>query len=300
MQEHKSMMFPLLDRNLPHVEETILAYMGLRDLQQSALVCKEWYHKTKNLLCQWYVLKQRSKGEVPLIEAAGDGYDHLVYYLLKDNNTLVNEEIKYKRRWDFFYERYVRVPDITTALLEAVIQGNDRIVELLMKREDVEINKADHHGRTALYFATLIKNWAIVKQLLQRKDIVVNGGKFGKTPLIEAAACGMEDIVELLLERSDIDVNEVDKHGQTSLMRAIKNGHETVVKYLLQHPHIDVNNMFGYSGGFTPLMWAVHYRRETIVQDLLKHPKIDVDVASFRRHCSFTALCSAKWQEKGE
>ena len=104
--------------------------------------------------------------------------------------------------------------------------------------------------------------------------------------------------MKLLQERSDIYVNEFDKHGQTSLMRAIKNGHEAVVEYLLQHPNIDVNNTFRYSGGFSPLMLAVHYGRETIVQDLLKHPKIDVDVASFQRHCSFN--CLTKWKEDGE
>ena len=174
-------MFPLLDRNLPHVEETILSYLSPRELEQSALVCKAWYHKTQIPLCQWYVVTQRSEGLVPLIEAARSGYDHLVYYLLKDKNTLVNEVPKYRRkwpRWDAIIQKYVRSPGTTTALIEAAIQGNDKIVELLMKRDDIDINKADHQGRTALYMATLKNNWAIAKQLLQRKDIVVNVGKF--------------------------------------------------------------------------------------------------------------------------
>ena len=84
-------MFPLIDRNLPHVEDAILSYLGPRELGQSALVCKDWYHKTKTLLCRWYVVTQRSKGMVPLIEAVRSGYDHLVCYLLKDKNTFVNE-----------------------------------------------------------------------------------------------------------------------------------------------------------------------------------------------------------------
>ena len=79
MQENKSKMFPLLNRNLPHVEETILSYLGPKELGQSALVCKDWYQKTKLVLCRWYVATQRGEGKVPLIEAIRGGYDHLVY-----------------------------------------------------------------------------------------------------------------------------------------------------------------------------------------------------------------------------
>ena len=46
-----------------------------------------------------------------------------------------------------------------------------------------------------------------MKLLLERKDIVVTCGKFEKPPLMEAAACGNEEVVELLLKRSDTDIN---------------------------------------------------------------------------------------------
>ena len=37
-------MFPLTERNLPHVERLILTYLGPRDLVVARAVCKGWRH----------------------------------------------------------------------------------------------------------------------------------------------------------------------------------------------------------------------------------------------------------------
>ena len=84
-------MFPLLDRNLPHVEEKILSYLEPKGLATAMLVSKQWYQRAKPLLCEWYAYIQRKNGDVPLQTAVAHGYDHLVAFFLQKKQTKVNE-----------------------------------------------------------------------------------------------------------------------------------------------------------------------------------------------------------------
>lgn len=54
----------------------------------------------------------------------------------------------------------------------------------------------------------------------------------GRTPLMEAAWGGQEEMAKLLLDLG-ADINAVDDHGMTALIRAARCGHENLVKMLL-------------------------------------------------------------------
>ena len=41
-------MFPLLNRNVPHVERKILSFLGDVHLISAAFVCKSWYRAVEN------------------------------------------------------------------------------------------------------------------------------------------------------------------------------------------------------------------------------------------------------------
>ena len=73
-------MFPLLNRNVPHVEHKILAYLGPKDLVTAAFVCKEWYAATGE-----------KEGKAVLLKAVATGCEHLVAYILEDQHINVNE-----------------------------------------------------------------------------------------------------------------------------------------------------------------------------------------------------------------
>ncbi|KAN0069193.1 Ankyrin repeat-containing domain protein [Elaphomyces granulatus] len=116
------------------------------------------------------------------------------------------------------------------------------VVKLLLDREDIDINKQDNKGRTALSYAIqwVTPSCAIepAKLLLDRDDIDVNlPNRYGQTPLYFACGLGYVsavDLVDLLLKKEGVDVNAGDIHGCTPL---------GVVCYLYHtytKPHIQV------------------------------------------------------------
>ena len=84
----KNNMFPLLNRNEPHVEQKILSYLGPDDLTMVAFVCKNWYMKTR---------KMKRRGV--LFRAVTTGCEHLVAYILNDKQIDVNERSRWYYAW---------------------------------------------------------------------------------------------------------------------------------------------------------------------------------------------------------
>ncbi|KAJ7194542.1 hypothetical protein GGX14DRAFT_328154, partial [Mycena pura] len=61
----------------------------------------------------------------------------------------------------------------------------------------------------------------------------------GRTPLSYAAGLGRKEVVQLLLQRQDVDADSRDKAGRTPLSRAAANGHVDVIIQLLQPDLVD-------------------------------------------------------------
>ena len=96
------------------------------------------------------------------------------------------------------------------------------------------MNVANVDGATPLIAAALKGHVDTVEVLLQREDVDVNVAcKDGATPLLLAAQNGHGKTVEALLKKDGIDVNKPRKNGDTPLSRAEHNGHEKVVNLLL-------------------------------------------------------------------
>ena len=209
-------MFPLMNRNVPHVEQKILSYLDEYDLTMAAFVCRKWYMATRKMT-----------RHAILIRAVETGCEHLIAYILDDPKVDVNEQ------W---------FPDA---------------------------------GGTALYHAIIREQSKIVRLLLRRRDIDVNVSKF-ETPLLSAASMGNIEILRLLLNREDIDINMTHGHGgRNALIYAIINGHDNIAKILLGRKDIDVNARD--NGGHTPLMMAVMMGNCALVKILLKRKDVDVN-----------------------
>ena len=113
--------------------------------------------------------------------------------------------------------------------------------------------------------------------LLTRDDIDVTTEvvwRDTETPLQAAARCGHATIVQLLMERNDVDINHNSKFGDTALSLAARNGHVAVVRLLLTQDRIQINHADGYP---SPLHLAIDRNHIAVVECLLARSDLDVN-----------------------
>ncbi len=86
-------------------------------------------------------------------------------------------------------------------------------IKLTRKREDVR------------------KRDSIAQEDIHNDDKLTKLMSFGEpTALFRTAESGREDVVWLLLTRSDVEADRRDIYGRTALWYAVVNGHETITK----------------------------------------------------------------------
>src|SRR3984957_4453986 len=104
--------------------------------------------------------------------------------------------------------------------------GHEAIVELLLARDDVDVNSKDRqYGLTPLLWAASNGHEAVVKQFLARDDVNTNSkDSNGRMPLSWAVMCGHEAVVKLFLARDDVDADSKDSNGRTPLLWAVMCG----------------------------------------------------------------------------
>ena len=92
-----------------------------------------------------------------------------------------------------------------TPLYLAASNGCEKIVELLLNVEAIEINAQDDDGDTPLFVAAKMGHHNVVKMLLEKENIEVNLANWeGDTPLSVAADERNGKIVHLLLRTEAI------------------------------------------------------------------------------------------------
>ncbi|PKY08246.1 ankyrin, partial [Aspergillus campestris IBT 28561] len=108
-------------------------------------------------------------------------------------------------------------------------------MQQLIPRPDVDVN-LQGFCRPPLVLAILQGDTDTAKLLLARgADLHADALDFtGRTPLACAAECGHTEIVQLLLERSDVDPHRVDSDRLTPLLHAIAADKSDVVMMLLR------------------------------------------------------------------
>ena len=113
-------------------------------------------------------------------------------------------------------------------LFEAAHIGDIEQTENLIKH-GADVSTTDHHGYTALHYATSHGYVEIVKLLVIAGAEVNATDKYGNRALHWAADNGFEDIVKALVI-AGADVNVTNKYGETALDLAKKYGHYDKVK----------------------------------------------------------------------
>lgn len=174
----------------------------------------------------------------PDIDVQREGFDSILSLAQSQPNEKVVEVLLDCKAVD---------PNEGTPLVLAVCEGNLRVVELFLRRPDVDVNLFDLSGDSALSAACERGNEEILRLLLSRDDLDPRQKNIqGQTALWLAAAQGNEKIVRLLLERDRSLVNVPGSEDITPLMEAASHGHLAVVEVLL---HFGANvNMRNYQG----------------------------------------------------
>ncbi|PUU72926.1 ankyrin repeat-containing domain protein, partial [Tuber borchii] len=89
----------------------------------------------------------------------------------------------------------------------------------------------------------------------------------GRTLLALAATHGLLEVVELLMDRDDVDINSTDNGNNTPLHMAVEVGDYEVVQLLMDDERVDVN--WPNNSNRTPLHIAVMMGHDEVVRLLL-------------------------------
>ena len=163
-----------------------------------------------------------------------------------------------------------------TPLSWAAENGHEAVVQLLVERDDVDINAMSGSGQTPLTLAAGNGHEAVVRLLVERDDIDINTkDNVGWTSLLWAAARGDEAVVRLLVETGNVDINTKDNNGQTPLSWAAAMGHEAVVRLLVETGNVDIDTKD--NDGWTPLTWAAAGGHEAVVRLLVEADNVDIN-----------------------
>lgn len=186
-----------------------------------------------------------------------------------------------------------------TPLMLACIHSNEfsteRMIELLLSYDNIDVNIKSEHGSTALSCAfsqSDEKNFSVktMELLLSHDKIDVNiQDNQGKTVLLHACnwpkSPFSDIIVEMLVSHKNIDINKQDKGGHTALIEACRSPHtksmERIVELLLSHYAIDINRQ--NNRRMTALMYLFNCPWKTnssvkIAELLLSQKDIDVNI----------------------
>jgi ankyrin repeat protein len=172
----------------------------------------------------------------------------------------------------------IRSAPESTAMFEALAQNHIEVIKVLLRCEELDINaiQPHKHSRTALMLASSASEERedVVECLLGRSDIDVNQQDiYGYTALSLAAEIGYYMIAETLLNKKDtegnrvVDINSVNKTGSTALSLAAAAGQNGIVELLLDH---DADTSIrDLEGGGTALMRAVDNGHFNIVKIMI-------------------------------
>ncbi|KAI1328971.1 ankyrin repeat-containing domain protein [Xylariaceae sp. FL0255] len=131
-----------------------------------------------------------------------------------------------------------------TTLARAIESKHRAAVMLLLKNKDTDASiDATDSGSTHLGIAATQSDDRIFQMVLERQDTDVNAPNYGYPPLCLAAKANKASHVKLLLEHPNIEINKTsssrDAPRATALWHAMERGHTQVARLLLTQEDID-------------------------------------------------------------
>ncbi|CZR53498.1 uncharacterized protein PAC_03377 [Phialocephala subalpina] len=183
-----------------------------------------------------------------------------------------------------------------TALHTAARSGNEVAAGLLVGLQDVNINESDNYGQTPLRLGAATGSEGIVQLLLKQDDVDLKSKDSGGDTVLLAAIGGevVEEnehgttfrrgqnvrmrgtVMQLLLERNDVEPNAINSIGRTALLQAASDGDANMVRLLLERDDINLNATD--NSGWTALTSAAFWGKTEVVRVLLERGGVKQDV----------------------
>jgi hypothetical protein len=142
-----------------------------------------------------------------------------------------------------------------------------------MARTDTLMTEAVEELQKAILRCCITGDVSQLRQWLRRGVPVVLSG----TPLIQAAAHGMLEVVRFLVKEAGANVNQAMDNGCTAVFIAAQHRHVAVLRYLVKKCRADVNQ--AVNNGATPLLIAAEVGHTAVLQCLVKEFGADVNQA---------------------
>jgi ankyrin repeat protein len=220
-------------------------------------------------------------GESAFVNAAGNGWAHVVQFLLSAGTDPNHRD---RLGW--------------LPLCKAAEAGHEEVLEILLAH-GADVNGRNSDGKTALSCAATEGHLAIARTLLEHHaDMTLehreNNTEMGPGPTpLHAAARGFDPrMVELLLSNG-ANVNIPNYDGESPLFEAVEHGRLEATQILVAHgANVNLPNK---SAGATPLFFASQYNDPSIMNILLTNGA-NVNVTNVDGE---TPLFAAIWRKNG-
>jgi F-type H+/Na+-transporting ATPase subunit beta len=164
----------------------------------------------------------------------------------------------------------------------------ERRPDLLGMRFKTPITRERHYwplGGTALHWAVVTGDEALLEFLLSRKVNIEPGDRDGWTPLHSAVWTGQQAIIKRLLG-GGVSLNATTGNGHTPLhFAAMRNYCEAATSLLEAGARIDLAD----KNGRTPMNWAVLKNAESVIDLLVAHGAKQAAMAPLRERSSTPA-----------
>lgn len=161
---------------------------------------------------------------------------------------------------------------MTDALHRATEQQDTEQVKKLIK-DGVDINAQDSQGRTPLMIAAYNEDYDTAKVLIKAGADVNIQDNMKNNPYLYASAEGYNDILRIIIG-AEADTKITNRYGGTGLIPASEHGYVEVVDMLLTKTDVNVNHVNNL--GWTALLEAIilndgDEKQQKTVELLIQH-----------------------------
>ncbi|OWR50221.1 serine/threonine-protein phosphatase 6 regulatory ankyrin repeat subunit C [Danaus plexippus plexippus] len=242
-----------------------------------------------------FINSKARNGRTALHLAAMNGYAHLVKFLIRDHNAMI-DVLTLKKQTPLHLAAAFGQIEVCKLLLElganidatdelgqkpihAAAQNNfSEVVQLFLQQHPNLVMATTKDGNTCAHIAAIQGSVKVIEELMKfdRTGVISARNKLNEsTPLQLAAEGGHADVVRVLV-RAGASCTEENKAGLTAVHLAAEHGHTNS-----EAPTgVSLVPILGAESGLTPLHLAAYNGNENVVRLLLNSAGVQVDAAT--------------------